>query len=243
MVKTYTIKARNDGFGAQYQAFMSGIAYCMYKNYIYIHSPMLNLTNNEDVKSLNNFIGIPIKENKKDNNIDIIEKYSSDVHYSNFPSKFYTKKCICLLRKYYYSSPKPIINQIDIAIHIRRGDVSFEIEKKRKRYTNNDYYNKIIQYMNTNYPDYKITIFSEGKMKDFHTIKGNNISFELNVNIEKTFHSLVCAKILVTAKSSFSYCAAILNSNKIYYMNFWHKPLNHWLNIEDYVLNENENEN
>jgi hypothetical protein len=63
--------------------------------------------------------------------------------------------------------------------------------------------------------------------------------FELNTNIEKTFHSMVKAKILVIAKSRFSYCAGILNSNKIYYMIFWHKPLNHWLNIEDYVLNEN----
>ena len=50
---------------------------------------------------------------------------------------------------------------------------------------------------------------------------------------------MVKAKILVIAKSRFSYCAGILNSNKIYYMIFWHKPLNHWLNIEDYVLNEN----
>ena len=48
---------------------------------------------------------------------------------------------------------------------------------------------------------------------------------------------MVLAKILVTAKSSFSYCAAILNPNKIYYINFWHKSLNHWLNIEDLIKN------
>ena len=63
MIKTYTIKNRNDGFGAQYQAFMSGIAYCKYKNYKYIHNPIKFLANNENIKSLNNFIGIPSMKN------------------------------------------------------------------------------------------------------------------------------------------------------------------------------------
>ena len=35
----YTIVGKTDGFGAQYQAILSGIAYCKFKNYIYIHTP------------------------------------------------------------------------------------------------------------------------------------------------------------------------------------------------------------
>ena len=30
----YTITGKTDGFGAQYQAIMSGIAYCKFKNYL-----------------------------------------------------------------------------------------------------------------------------------------------------------------------------------------------------------------
>ena len=30
----YTISGKKDGFGAQYLAIMSGIAYCKYKNYV-----------------------------------------------------------------------------------------------------------------------------------------------------------------------------------------------------------------
>ena len=96
------------------------------------------------------------------------------------------------------------------------------------RYTSNSYYNKIIKFLNNKYKTHNIVIFSEGKIEDFNELNGKNISFKLNKSIEETFHSLVSAKILVMAKSSFSYSAAILNSNKIYYINFWHKPLKHW---------------
>lgn len=37
-MKTYTISGKNDGFGAQYLAIMSGIAFCKYKNYKYVHT-------------------------------------------------------------------------------------------------------------------------------------------------------------------------------------------------------------
>ena len=179
---------------------------------------------------MSNFIGIPILPNHNDIKIDIKEKFSNLVHNSNRPSRFYTKEAIDILKKYYYSTPKPDICNIDIAIHIRRGDVG-----KGNRFTPNSYYNKIIKFLNSKYPEYKITIFSEGKLKNFSNISGNNINFKLNTDIRETFHSLVSAKVLVTAKSSFSYSAAILNSNEIYYINFWHKPLDHWRKINKFI--------
>ena len=78
------------------------------------------------------------------------------------------------------------------------------------------------------YPDYNINVFSEGKEEEFNELRHERVSLKLNVDIETTFHSLVSAKVLVMAKSSFSYCAAILNTNTIFYLNFWHKPLAHW---------------
>ena len=46
---------------------------------------------------------------------------------------------------------------------------------------------------------------------------------------------MVVAEVLVTAKSSLSYSAALLNKNTIYYINFWHKPLNSWNIIDKYI--------
>jgi len=234
MSKTnYTITGKNDGFGAQYQAIMSGIAYCRFKNYNYIHTPFKEIQHNGDIKSLNNFIGIPNLHSENDMNIDITKRYSKEVHLSNNPSIFYTNDTIALLRNYYYTTSKPVIEKVDIAIHIRRGDVNMNTPK---RYTSNSYYNKIIKFLNYKYPTYNIVIFSEGNIEDFNELNGNNILFNLNKSIEETFHSFVSAKILVTAKSSFSYSAAILNTNEIYYIDFWHKPLKNWKIISDLSL-------
>tara|TARA_B110000008_G_scaffold171578_1_gene171226 strand:+ start:708 stop:1382 length:675 start_codon:yes stop_codon:yes gene_type:complete len=221
-MKTLTIKGKSDGFGAQYQAILSGIAYCNYMNYKYIHTPFSRMSHNENITNLNQFIGIPPSNETQ---IDIIEKCCGDVHFSKNPDIYYTPEVLTMIRTYYYSTNKPNIKNPDIAIHIRRGDVK---ENNEKRFTNNDQYKQIISVLLETYPNYNITIFSEGKKEDFNDFINERIYFQLNTDIEDTFHSLVSAKILVTAKSSFSYCAALLNNNDIYYLPFWHNPLKHW---------------
>lgn len=39
---------------------------------------------------------------------------------------------------------------------------------------------------------------------------------------------MATANILLTSKSSFSYAAAMLNENIVYYLPFWHKPSEKW---------------
>jgi hypothetical protein len=41
------------------------------------------------------------------------------------------------------------------------------------------------------------------------------------------------ADILVIGKSSFSYVAGLYNTNTVYYFNFWHSPLNNWINVDE----------
>tara|TARA_B110000211_G_C13901292_1_gene474075 strand:- start:31 stop:849 length:819 start_codon:yes stop_codon:yes gene_type:complete len=229
--KTYTITGKKDGFGAQYQAIMSGIAYSNYMNYIYVHTPFYEVEHTQDIKSLNKFIGIPFNNNNK--NIDIVQEYSASVHNSQHPSKYYTRQVLDKIRKLYHSNSKPNINNIDIAIHIRRGDVNKN--SNSNRYTNNNKYKKYIDYFLKKYPKYNITIFSQGNETDFQNLKHSKVSFDLNSNVEKTFHSLVMAKVLLISKSSFSYSSALLNKNTIYYIDFWHKPLQHWLLIDNEI--------
>ena len=244
MKKTYTICDRVDGFGAQYQAFMSGIAYCHHMNYDYVHTPIKSMNtikridwSNERkncvcLKKINAFMGIPdgIKTHgiKIYNNIEIKKKDESLVHKSENPDKYYTEEVLNKIRHYYYSTEKPDIKDIDIAIHIRRGNVS-STGRWVKRYTPNETYLKIIDYLKKTYPNRKITIFSEGKKEDFSDLISNNVECRLNETIEVTYHSFVKAKVLVIAKSSFSYSAGLLNENIVYYAkNFWHNPLNKW---------------
>ena len=216
---TYTITGRNDGFGAQYLSVMSGIAYCEYMKYKYIHTAFKSIAHNADVKSLNKFIGIPISNSIK---IDVEEKLACKV--KGNPNKYYTSEVLKIIKNYYYSTPKPNISNIEIAIHIRRGDIN----KSSIRYTDNNKYKEIISFLLEKYPDYKITIYSEGNISDFNELINNRVFFNLNKSIEETYHSLVIAKVLVTAKSTFSYSTALLNENIIYYIDYQYKPLDHW---------------
>lgn len=85
----------------------------------------------------------------------------------------------------------------------------------------------------------RVHIFSEGKPDDFTDIEeiiNNNtsIEFHLQEDIQNTFHAMVEADILIVAKSSFSYTAALLNKNKIIgnlIENWWHKPLESWTKV------------
>ena len=221
-MKTLTIKGKCDGFGAQYQAIMSGIAYSNYMNYTYIHTPFQKMAHDGNVEKLNEFIGIPCSDEL---NVDIIVKCCGEVHFSKNPDMYYNTHVLSILQKYYYSTPKPNIIIPNIAVHIRRGDVN---ENNEKRYTTNDKYKKIVSFLLEKYPYDIITIFSEGKIEDFHELQQERVHFKLNDSIEESFHSLVTAKVLVTAKSSFSYSAALLNENIVYYIPFWHKPLKKW---------------
>jgi len=241
----YTIVGKTDGFGAQYQAILSGIAYCKFKNYIYIHTPFLKMEHDVNINKLNIFIGI--NNNLLINNethllkkVKIIkEDFSKEVHYSKNPSIYYTPEILKIIRQYYFSTDKPKIENIDIAIHIRRGDVS---AKDVYRYTDNSTYINIINQLKIKYPFYTITIFSEGNYEDFKEFEIEEKYLKLNTCICETFHSLVSSKVLIMAKSSFSYCAGLLNENIIYYSTIYHdnlyiNPLDHWLNIDSLIKN------
>jgi len=224
----YTITGKTDGFGAQYQSILSGIAFCKYTNYIYVHSPFTQIEHNVDIRKANEFIGITNVENVPQKCNIIKEPYSPEVHWCRNPSMYYTEQVLEYIRTCYFSTPKPHAD-IDIAIHIRRGDVSNIANTDR--YTDNSYYANIIKKMKALYPSYSITIFSEGTYDDFKDLGLAESCFRLNTDVFETFHSLVCSKVLITAKSSFSYCAGIINRNTVYYDTFWHKKLDHWINI------------
>jgi hypothetical protein len=231
----YTIKGKTDGFGAQYQAILSGIAYCNYKNYIYIHSPITKMEHNVDINKANEFMGINESSYQINSICEIQQKhYEPEVHWCIKPSMYYNDKVLEYIRKCYYNSKKPYIGLIDVAIHIRRGDVNNE--NNNERYTDNIYYKEIIKQIKIKYPTYTITVFSEGKYSDFDNLGLEENCFKLNTDVFETFHSLVCSKVLIQSISSFSYCAGIINQNTVYhYDSFWHKKLDHWLSLSSLI--------
>lgn len=236
-----TIRGRGDGFGAQYQAIMSGIALCEFKKYKYFHTPFVNIQHLglDEIEKMNNFIGIK-NENYDDatmkkiqENLQVVMEFEDAHYHCEKPSIYYTDKVLKQIRDWYFSTEKPKIDNIDIAIHIRRGDVH---SGWTERYTDNKDYKKIIQSLRQKYPSYKITIVSEGNIDDFKDLELEDSCFLLNGDVTVAFHTMVTAKVLVMSKSSFTYTPAILNSNTVYHMTFWHKPLDHWLSVNELLL-------
>ena len=241
-----TIRGKTDGFGSQLQAIFSLIAYCYYKGYTYVHTPMYAMHHNdENIENfptvMNNFINVEHKFttvnqlSNYDKTIVHELKEGPFVHGSFSPSYFYNTHVLNILREIYFSRDKPSLSydetKTNVALHIRRGDVN------RKKYpsrfsTNQDYIDLLKK---INLENSIIHIFSEGNEEDLKDIVDAyptmEIVLHMNENIQSTFHHLVMANVLIIAKSSFSYCAALLNKNTIIanlIRNWWHKPLSSW---------------
>ena len=124
-------------------------------------------------------------------------------------------------------------NTMNIAVHIRRGDV--DPRAHPTRYTPLYDFKRIIDRLLLLYPTANLCIFTEitTKNKDEFAIfqESPRIRVVANEDILITFEHLITANILVTSKSSFSYVAALYNTNQVIYTEFWHPPLSHWNKI------------
>lgn len=251
----YTIVNKTDGFGSQLHACFSLIAYCVYNNSRYIHSPFTKMQHNETKnpnfpKMMNDFINIESKygpihqlsnyENSLVNGVQ--EGYF--VHGSLHPEFFYNNKVLTILREIYDSKPKPQIPNFDsskknIVLHMRRGDVN--ATKYPSRWTSDQEYIKLLNKtieniekdVDDNIENYEIHILSEGEPQLFKAITDvyPDIKLHLSIDIQETFHMMAIADVLIMSKSSFCYSAALINKNKIVANNlvrWWHKPLKTW---------------
>lgn len=150
----------------------------------------------------------------------------------------YLKLIPQIQNKYSISTKKSILyfdaSKINIAIHLRRGEVTKE--RYSKRYTDNNFVMNIIQDISTllNNKKQNLTfhIFTNGDKEDF--FDHPNIVFHQNECPFTAFHHMVSADVLIMAKSSFSYCAALFSKGTILYLPFWNKPLKNWI-----VVNKN----
>jgi hypothetical protein len=117
----------------------------------------------------------------------------------------------------------------NIALHVRRGDI--EVENKSPnlllRWQENSYFEKVlinvIENIRINKP-IAIYLFSQGEQKDFPQFsRFSNLNFCLHMNAINSFLHMVCADLLITSKSSFSYKPALLSKGiKVCPADFWH---------------------
>lgn len=147
-----------------------------------------------------------------------------------------------ILRNKYLDSPKPELgwfsaDEWNVAIHVRRGDA---LEPRhRARVTGNAVLDRILREViegctNPEGKPVKVHIMSEGSVAEFDFARGlpTSVAFHLDECPFTTFHHLAMADTLVTAKSTFSYLAGILNPGQVFYEPFWHEPLPRWIPLK-----------
>ena len=234
--RNLTVRGHTDGFGCQYNAILSGVAFCNNRSkYRFIHSPMRSVSHGweatEATHKLNEFIGIP--DTCANRRIHV--KLSHVAKVFKNPTCFYNTPTLDLIRSYYYSTQKPASRPEEIVVHIRRGDVGrHRSGDRRRRFITNSWYNRIIPLVAEKYPDhYRIAIYSEGEPQNFASIiEGwssdltERLSFRLATDwiadqencLMSTFHNMVSAKVLIMSKSGLAYSAGILNDNDVYFV-------------------------
>lgn len=204
---------------------------------------------------LEEFIGIP---NGRSSSVKIHTSGSygnKEVFNDCRPSNWYDDKTLKKIRDYYWSTAKPAPCQQDIVVHIRRGDNQPTNRQTRtqKTYTGNEWYRDRIPWIASMYPeDFTIAIHSEGEMAEFESIMdgwtrdlkdkvtwklGKHWEYDGEFDLVTAFHDMVTAKVLLQARSGFSYTAGMLNENEVWFYSGNQSkgqkyPLDHWRVIQ-----------
>lgn len=135
-------------------------------------------------------------------------------------------------------------DNLNIAIHIRRGDIVIGQENGnanlQMRWQDNSYFLKVltnvVDAIQTDRP-IAIYVFSQGVREDYEEFAAfPNVHFCLDMGPQDSFLHMAKADLLITSKSSFSYKPALLNRGiKVCPRDFWHgyPALPEWILAEE----------
>jgi hypothetical protein len=195
--------------------------------------------NENTIEEINNYINIRnyinYDKNININNISILDNSSIMESIDNYIDDVFCHDSFLKYKEFFYKDKINRFNleYINIAIHIRRLS-NYDLECNRyevvRHSTPNSYYLDKMNLIRNIYSNKQIKfhIYSQGDIKNFSDFISDDVIFHLNENTLNTFTDLIFADILITSVSSFSYTAALLSNNQIWYLTFGHPPLKHW---------------
>ena len=243
-MKFVCIKEQTDGFGSQFQNFIASILYAGINNYEYVHRPIRKMEHNYDndpkwIKMTNELMNI----DKKYRTIDDLRKLKKEdrptrhpiVNFKRFLDiKFETclkSETLKEIKKSYLANKEPMEHYFQkgkthVAVHVRR--VNSHDNRGQMNYDND--YIKVMKKLEKQYKDCIFHFYSQGDKSGFKNFSSQfkNLVFHLDEPLEKSFHEMVIADVLITSKSSMSYIAALLSDGEIYYKPFWHTCGKEW---------------
>jgi hypothetical protein len=115
-------------------------------------------------------------------------------------------------RKYYVNTSPQTSDEVTVAVHIRRGDVS---AVDPDYFTSNEAILRSItevkSILNSHRVKYRIRVYSQGKSADFADLALMGAELFLDTDAIWTMQELIEADILIMAKGCFSYYAALIS--------------------------------
>lgn len=256
-----TCSGKTDGIGAQVQAVLSTMLFAYDMGITYVHTPFKTIAHNTErdpqwEQKWESFFSLgkgeialshlpdtsldivplehPRKLQKKANTLYVLphcHDYADlfPERYSALYQTFYKKISSRPEHKYEQHHES---NTVNVAVHVRRGDVS-KHGSDAFRYTENSYVASLLKNLQKILESIGVkplfNIYSQGHVRDFCELQGIDIDFHLNLCTFQTFHNLASADILVMSKSSLSYSAALFSRGIKIYEPFWHNPPPDWI--------------
>ena len=232
------IKEQIDGFGSQFQNIIAAILYAGINDYEYVHRPVRKMEHNYDsskkwINTINELMNVD-KKYRTISDLRALKKEDRPKRYAivNFKNFLDLKFETCLksetlkeMKTSYLANKKPKEyyfpkGKIHIAVHVRRVNSH---DNRGQQDFDKDYI-KLMKKLNKEYKNCVFHFYSQGNKKGFRNFSSvfKNLVFHLDEPLEKSFHEMVIADVLVTSKSSMSYTAALLSDGEIYYKPFWH---------------------
>lgn len=219
---------RGDRTGAILQNILHIYAFCYQSKIaftgIYGNSRYIN---NTFCKLLHEYYGIKMQLINQHSGENITRRSEEETwkifwDVENNPQKYYTKEFITMMKKQMKKYPET--QKKTLAVHIRRGDVNKN--NQHNRYDSDEFYLNLINKIKSEEKDeLNIHVFSEQNFngnislfKDYNLHLASNTEYHPNYEetIFNDIYQLTNADFLIMSKSSFSLCAAILNTNKCY---------------------------
>ncbi len=267
-----TTRGKTDGAGAQANACMSAMAFANATGIKYVHTPFQSVAHAEEdpatwTQNWEAFFGLGVDEVTADPGATLVNLKSfldqpqlwkrPDIiihaeHFHDFcnrqPDSYHA--ILPRLRAKFEAGGgqqiclSEVSNELIIAVHIRRGDVSQKDAVTASRYTDNQRILTTIkqcQSMSERLGQpYRVNIYSEGRAEDFQIFADIGASLKIGLNPFTTVLGLVNADILITAKSAFSFVAGLLSDRTKIYEPFWTKAPSDWITLNaDGLFDEN----
>lgn len=250
-------ESRTDGGGAQILAIMSIRAFCLAHGFDYFHRPINSIEHADEKnkasdweKKFNLGYGASTVQNADRKIVkykDLISNFFSlpnvliEIPHAHFfcdhNIRVYEdiipdfKRAYCGNLKIDHKHS----HKINIAAHVRRGDVSES--QNSMRYTDDhaiiSRLVRIQKICRANDLQTDIKIYSEGQISDFQKFLSHDFELVLNDTPLDTLHELMTSDILLLAKSSFSYIAGLLSDGIVLYDDYWRQKKKSWISLRD----------